>query len=199
MEFPSADSRREFVEVRDGIWRTPILGLLHIRRTVWKDDRGSFTEVCRIPHVEEVLGVPFEPQQINHSISRPGVIRGIHAEGWNKLVHVVTGTAFCVWVDLRHGSETFLHTVSLVMDESAGAVYVPVGVGNSFGVIGECPVHYLYVVDKTYDQRDPIWDRVALNPFDPELGISWPIKNPTLSERDARALSLREMLEVMKR
>jgi dTDP-4-dehydrorhamnose 3,5-epimerase len=118
------------------------------------------------------------------------VLRALHAEMWNKLVYPVTGRMFAAVVDIRPEMDTFGHTVELTFDESEpSALFVPSGLANSICVVGEAPVHYLYLVDSYYDGSDTravAWD-------DPDLDIRWPITDPLLSRRDRENPRLRDL------
>ena len=97
---------------------------------------------------------------------------------------------FAVVVDIRPEMDTFGHTVELTFDASdPTALFVPAGLANSICVVGDDPVHYLYLVDAYYDGSDTraiAWD-------DPDLDIRWPITDPTLSQRDRENPRLREL------
>jgi dTDP-4-dehydrorhamnose 3,5-epimerase len=70
-----------------------------------EDDRGYFLEAYREDQFRE-LGLPGIFVQDNHSCSKKGVVRGLHAQ-WDppmgRLMKVTRGTAFLVAVDLRLG------------------------------------------------------------------------------------------------
>jgi dTDP-4-dehydrorhamnose 3,5-epimerase len=167
-----------------------IPGLFLVERQTNRDDRGFFREVVRWDELEAEMGFGFRPVQWNHSVSEPGVLRALHAEMWNKLVYPVTGRMFAVVVDIRPEMDTFGHTVELTFDASdPTALFVPAGLANSICVVGDDPVHYLYLVDAYYDGSDTraiAWD-------DPDLDIRWPITDPTLSQRDRENPRLREL------
>ena len=167
-----------------------IPGLFLVERPTHRDDRGFFRETVRWDELEEATGFAFRPVQWNHSVSEPGVLRALHAENWNKLVYPITGRMFAVVVDIRPEMETFGHRVELTFDESdPSALFVPAGLANSICVVGDAPVHYLYLVDAYYDGSDTravAWD-------DPDLDIQWPITDPTLSERDRANPRLRDL------
>ena len=180
----------------NGIYRTPIAGLFFIPYQAHRDDRGFYAELSRIPEIEEVIGQPFLIKQINLSYSKQNVIRGFHAESWNKLLNIMTGTAFCVWVDVRPNSPTFTDALAMTMGENEsaiqGSMFVSSGIANSFCVLSG-PLNYSYAVDALYQDRDPNGD-IAISIFDPDLNIPWPIaKNQLLySQRDADAITLRQ-------
>lgn len=169
---------------------TSISGLLILERPIFSDERGFFRELFHQDELEKVSGMKFEGIQMNHSHSKSGVIRGIHAEQWNKIVYPVSGEAFIAIVDLRPDSLTFGKVeVFNVNDENRIGFFIPVGLANSICVVGDKPVDYIYLVDAYWDGSDTraiAWD-------DPDLNIDWPIKNPIISERDKNNPKLRDL------
>jgi len=186
--------------IEDSIYKTGIEGLLYIDRKLLGDDRGFFSEVSHIPSIQKVSGTDFSIRQINHARSEKNVVRGIHAEDWNKFVFLATGKAFSAVVDLRPQSPTFkkVETFMLGFDESSlhGGLFIPKGLGNSVSVL-EGPLDYIYFVDKLYTERDPAGD-VAISLFDPELAIEWPIskEDMIISERDTNAVTVKEKFDL---
>lgn len=182
--------------IEDSIYKTGIEGLLYINRKLLGDDRGFFSEVAHIPSIQNITGTDFSIQQINHARSEQNVVRGIHAEDWNKFIFLASGKAFCAVVDLRPESQTFkkVETFTLGFDEESlhGGLFVPKGLGNSVAVL-EGPLEYIYFVDKLYSERDTAGD-VAVSLFDPELAIKWPIRREDMiiSERDKNAVTVKE-------
>lgn len=182
--------------VVDGIYQTAIDGLLFSASQKHIDHRGHYAELVRLPDLNVALKQPFVPVQINHSHSHLNVIRGFHAENWNKLVTIVHGYCYCVLVDVRPNSTTFGHTVSLNLgnhnDALYGSIYIPAGVANSALALSE-PVDYLYFVDALYANRDRTGD-VSISLFDKDINARWPItqKAMIVSERDRQSVTLRE-------
>lgn len=169
---------------------TGIKGLFVIERETHEDHRGFFREIFHIDELKAVTNIDFQVLQANHSYSIPGVIRGLHAERWNKLVYAASGKAFGAFVDIREDSETFgkVETFTLGVEEKK-AIFIPKGLANSICVVGENPVNYIYFVDSYWDGSDTFavaWD-------DPDLNIDWPVKNPIISERDKNNPKLREL------
>lgn len=170
---------------------TSIPGLLVIERPTHADKRGFFREIFRSNELQTAIGEEFKPVQWNHSKSEPGVIRALHAEGWNKLVYPATGRMFAAIADIRPDSLTFgkVETFMFDTEKERSALFISKGLSNSICVIGNKPVHYFYLVDAYYDGKDTravAWD-------DPDLAIEWPIKDPLLSERDKNNPTLREL------
>jgi dTDP-4-dehydrorhamnose 3,5-epimerase len=156
------------------------------------DARGSFQEAWQAEKMQ-AAGLPeFHPVQSNVAVSGRGVLRGIHAEPWDKYVHVVEGAALGAWVDLRPGSKTFKEVLTLELTPDV-AVYVPRGVGNSYLVTSE-RVIYTYLVNAHW-RPDLTYPAVAYD--DPELGITWPLSGEELiiSDKDRANPSLAEAVE----
>lgn len=182
--------------VAERIYRTPIEGLLFIEAPKLADFRGFYAEVALIPDLESIIGRSFTIKQTNHAHSVTHVARGFHAEQWNKLVTVLAGQVFCAWVDVRPNSPTFGHSVTMEMGDSMpvnGSMFVSKGIANGY-VVTQGPAEYYYLTDALYRERDPQHD-VALNLFDSDLGIAWPVNglDMLLSQRDKQAISLREL------
>jgi dTDP-4-dehydrorhamnose 3,5-epimerase len=172
------------------ITKTTIAGLLVIERPIFRDERGFFREIFHIDHLEEESGIKFNILQGNHAMSMPNVIRGLHAENWNKLIYPVSGKVFSVVADIRPESATFAKYEIFEFDEdSPKALFIPKGLANSVCVNGDKPVHYLYLVDAYYDGGDT--RAIAWN--DADLNIKWPIANPIISERDRNNPTLRQL------
>lgn len=151
------------------------------------DERGSLTETYR----REWLPGSLEVAQANLSRSRPGVLRGLH---WHRrqtdLWCVLSGIAHVALVDLRERSPSRLAVVQLGVnpDERPVALRIPPGVAHGF--YAETEVLLQYLVDSSYTGEDEFglaWD-------DRGLGISWPVAEPVLSERDRSNPSLEEVL-----
>lgn len=181
----------------DGVYKTEIPDLLFIASHKHIDYRGHYAELLRLPELVKAVGKQFTPVQINHSHSHKHVVRGFHAENWNKLVTIVHGYCFCVYVDVRPESKTFGKSVVIRLgnDDQAlyGSVFIPAGVANSALALTE-PVEYLYFVDQLYSERDPNGD-VSLSLFDEDIAVPWPISQSKMivSERDRNSITLRQM------
>lgn len=181
-------------EVMEGVFETGIKGLWYIERKQFDDERGFFAEIAYVDKIEKLIGQSLVIKQVNYSRSLDKVVRGMHAEGWKKLITVTCGLAFCALADIRPESKSFGKVVSFKLGEGGlnGSLFVEEGIANSFCVI-KGPVDYVYCVDRKYSARDPKGD-VAISLFDPDLKIDWPLKKEEmiLSERDKNSVSLRQ-------
>lgn len=169
---------------------TSIPGLLILERPIFSDKRGFFRELFHKDELEEVIGFKFDGIQMNHSHSLPGVLRGIHAEEWNKIIYPVCGQVFVAIVDIRPDSPTFSKVETFVIDDGNRiGLFIPNGLANSLCIMGDKAVDYIYLVDAYWDGTDT--RAIAWN--DPDLNIKWPIKDPIISERDQNNPKLRDL------
>ncbi len=177
---------------RLAVQHTDIPGLLMIGLVVRKDSRGWFKENWQRA-VFTASGLPdFGPVQQNISFNADaGVIRGLHAEPWDKYISIATGRAFGAWVDLRAG-ESFGRVVTAEIGPDR-AVFVPRGVANAFQSLQAGTV-YTYLVNDHWSAQDK--DRyTTVNVADPALGIDWPIplERAVLSDVDRQHPSLADI------
>lgn len=149
------------------VTETSIPGLLVIEQKAVADGRGAVREFFRSSDWDDA---PFGPwRQVNVTTSVRGAIRGLHGEAMTKLVGIVAGEAFGVYLDTRPGP-TFgtIETVTLTLGRQ---VLLPPGVCNGFQTLSESSV-YVYCFD---DEWSPTMDGVSVTPLDPDLGIDWPL------------------------
>jgi len=173
------------------VTRCELEALLIIEPTVFGDERGFFMETWNEQRYAEA-GLDARFVQDNLSFSRRGALRGLHFQNPNpqgKLVSVLQGEVFDVAVDLRQSSPTFGKWHGLLLSaENRTQFYVPPGFAHGFAVLSETAM-FVYKCTELYSPKDENtlkWD-------DPELGIAWPIDNPTLSDKDTRGLPLRQL------
>jgi dTDP-4-dehydrorhamnose 3,5-epimerase len=157
------------------------------------DGRGSFLEWFRGGEFLTDLGHGLEVAQANCSVSRRGVIRGIHfadvPPGQAKYVICAAGTILDVIVDLRVGSPGFGHWAAVQLDDQTRrALYIAEGLGHAFVALTE-QATVLYLCSTPYM---PTREH-GVHPLDPVIGIAWPEDMETiLSDKDRAAPSLEE-------
>jgi len=189
-------SKEEAEELRPGVFSTGIDGLYYLPHRIFADNRGFYTELARVPEIDELTGDKFMIKQTNLSMSVTNVARGMHAEDWNKLATVLTGRCFSALADVRPGSATFGKVETFVFGpdegELQGSLYISRGLANSFAVL-EGPAYYLYAVDALYAGRN-LNNDLAISLFDKDLAVNWPIpqEKMIISERDRSSVSLRD-------
>lgn len=165
---------------------TAISDVLIIEPKVFVDERGFFFESFNRRRFVELTRQDVDFVQDNHSRSAKHVLRGLHYQivhPQGKLVRVTQGAIFDVAIDIRRSSPTFGQHVAIELSaENKRMLWVPEGFAHGFVVMSE-GADVLY---KTTDywasecERSIVWD-------DPAIGIAWPVREPTLSEKDRRA------------
>jgi len=169
-------------------------GLVLLKPSIFKDERGFFTESYKSSDFAG-LGLPTEFPQDNHSGSVKGVIRGLHFQ-WDKpmgkLIRVTQGSAFVVEVDIRPGSPNFGKFYSFELNtENRHILWVPPGFANGFCSLSD----WLEVQYKCTALWNPKGE-ASIRWDDEEIGIDWPLSNPLLSEKDRNGMSLTNWLEM---
>jgi dTDP-4-dehydrorhamnose 3,5-epimerase len=162
---------------------TELPGVISIEPRVFEDHRGHLFEAYSRDGLASA-GITCGFCQINHTYSRPGVVRGIHYQlgrAQAKLIRAVRGSILDLAVDLRIGSPTFARwTSSILSATNRRLLFIPEGFGHAFCALEECEV--IYQLSSPYAperERGVAWD-------DPALGIPWPVTDPLLSVKDAR-------------
>jgi dTDP-4-dehydrorhamnose 3,5-epimerase len=164
-----------------------------IEPDVFGDERGFFLETFQVERYADLAGITAPFVQDNHSRSARDVLRGLHfqrSKPQGKLVSVVAGAVFDVAVDLRRDSPTFGQWDGLILsEENKKQLWVPPGFAHGFVVVSEAAdFHY-----KCTDYYDPS-DEVSILWNDRDLNISWPIRSPVLSKKDALAKRLSDLI-----
>ena len=170
--------------------RLSIPGLVLVEPRVFGDARGFFLETYNEKRYFG-LGITARFGQDNLSYSARGVLRGLHfqhPEAQAKLVSVVSGEVFDVAVDVRRGSPTFGQWAGVHLSgENRLQFYMPKGFAHGFCVLSET-AYFSYKCDGYYAPAH----EYSLHWADPDLGIEWPMKSPTLSTKDTAARRLRD-------
>lgn len=168
---------------------TSLPGVLVLEPKVFADDRGHFFESFNHAAFEQAIGGPVRFVQDNQSLSRRGVLRGLHyqtEQPQGKLVRVVRGTIYDVAVDIRRESPAFGSWVGVELSaENRRQLWIPAGLAHGFLVLcAEAEVLY-----KTTDYYLPRAERcIVWN--DPTLAIAWPLAGePIVSAKDQAGLS----------
>jgi len=171
---------------------TEIEGVTLIEPDVHRDERGFFLETYHQARYHEA-GLDAVFVQDNHSKSARGILRGLHMQvehPQTKLVRAISGCIWDVAVDVRTNSSTFGRYVGVELSaENHKQLYIPSGMLHGFVVLSEeAEIEY-----KCSDFYHPS-SEVSVLWNDPEVAIQWPIDTPTLSEKDAKALPLSDIM-----
>jgi len=171
--------------------KTQIEGLVVIEAQVFGDARGYFMETYnQQAFVHAGLNMTFV--QDNQSMSKKGVLRGLHLQtkfSQGKLVRVISGEVYDVGVDLRRGSPTYGQYAGVVLSgENKRMLYVPEGFAHGFLVLSDEAV-FTYKCTQLYH---PEYDAgIIYN--DPDIGVEWPVDGleVLLSEKDRKLPTLK--------
>ena len=156
------------------------------------DDRGVFLEWYRFDRLEETIGHALDLRQANLSVSRKGVVRGIHfasvPRGQAKYVTAVRGAVLDYVIDIRVGSPTFGQWDSVLLDDvDRRSVYLAEGLGHAFVSLTDDAI-VTYLVSDTFN---PTREH-GINPLDADIDLVFPPEAgvPLLSPKDTDGPSL---------
>lgn len=178
--------------------KTAIQGVYIVKPKVFGDARGYFFESfsqrdfdAALEQAAKEAGTRYTPirfVQDNESMSRYGVMRGLHFQRppytQSKLVRCVRGKVLDVAVDVRKGSPTYGKHVSVELSEDNHLqFFVPKGFLHGFAVLSEEAV-FQYKCDEFYH---PEADG-GVSILDESLGIDWglPAADALLSDKDTK-------------
>lgn len=156
-----------------------------IEPKVFGDDRGFFLESFNQSIFDKAIGRHVDFVQDNHSMSKKGVLRGLHYQlephAQGKLVRCVEGEVFDVAVDIRRSSPTFGCWVGVNLSaENNRQLWIPEGFAHGFVTLSE-RVQFIYKTTNYYapqSERSILWN-------DPQINIEWPeVEEMTLSGKD---------------
>jgi dTDP-4-dehydrorhamnose 3,5-epimerase len=156
------------------------------------DDRGVFLEWYRADVLESAIGHTISLAQANTSVSRRGVVRGIHfadvPPSQAKFVTATHGSVLDFVIDIRVGSPTFGQWDSVLLDDvDRRAIYIAEGLGHCFvALTDDATVSYLVSAPFNAAREH------GINPLDPEVGLDFPVPDDELllSPKDTEAPGL---------
>lgn len=162
----------------------PEVILVHADR--FSDPRGWLEQTYRESDFQPKIPLRFVQDNYAYSLRR-GTVRGLHFQNepaaHGKLVRCTRGAIFDVAVDIRKGSPTFGRWVSAELSRDNGRLlWSPPGFAHGLQTLVD-DTDVLFKVSREYAQaldRTILWN-------DPTFSIPWPIADPILSEKDAKA------------
>lgn len=167
---------------------TDLPGVLIFEPRVFQDQRGYFLETFSQRRYQE-SGIDRPFVQDNLSRSSRGTLRGLHYQvqrPQGKLCSVVRGEVYDVAVDLRRQSPTFGRWIAVrLSEENHRQIFVPPGLAHGYCVLSEIAVFAYKCTDYYHPEfeRTIVWN-------DPQLAIDWPVRQPTLSDKDRAGMAL---------
>lgn len=173
-----------------------ITGAWEITPVVHSDARGSFYEWFTDPEFTAITGHRLDLRQANCSVSKAGVVRGVHfaqlPPSQAKYVSCTHGAVVDVVVDIRVGSPTYGTWDAVTLDDKTHrSVYLSEGLGHAFLALQDGST-VTYLCSAGYD---PAREH-TIDPLDPALGIDWSALGADgeliLSDRDRAAPTLEQ-------
>lgn len=158
-------------------------GLLLLHPRVFTDARGAFLETWNERTFRDLVGDHHFTQD-NESVSRKGVLRGLHFQlephAQGKLVRTATGSVLDVCVDIRPASASYGRHVKVVLNAADRTMlWIPPGFAHGFLALAESTV-FAYKCTAPYNpaaERTILWN-------DEDLAIDWGIEDPIVSDKD---------------
>ncbi|MBS0457824.1 MAG: dTDP-4-dehydrorhamnose 3,5-epimerase [Proteobacteria bacterium] len=171
---------------------TDLPGVLLIEPRVFGDERGCFFESYnQRAFAEAGLNPRFVQTNVSESIC--GVLRGLHYQQPNaqgKLVSVLDGEVYDVAVDIRRGSPHFGRWMAAILSaKNRRQLWIPEGFAHGFVTLSERAV-FSYQCTALYDRSSD----AGIRWNDARIGIDWPVAQPLLSDKDAIAPFLDDLL-----
>ncbi|NOT85258.1 MAG: dTDP-4-dehydrorhamnose 3,5-epimerase [Methylococcaceae bacterium] len=170
---------------------TVLSEVLLIEPDVFGDERGYFCESWQKKRYAD-MGLDVDFVQDNLSFSQHNILRGLHVQhpfSQGKLVYVLQGEVFDVAVDIRPDSPDFGRWVGVTLSaDNRQQLYIPPGFAHGFCVTGETAL-FVYKCTELYHPETELsiaWD-------DPNIGIEWPLQQPSLSQKDQAGLLLNDI------
>lgn len=165
---------------------TYLQGCVILKPTVFNDERGAFFESFNQKLFEKKTGLKISFVQDNQSISKKGVLRGLHFQkgihAQAKLVRVIQGEVLDVVVDLRPNSRTYGKYFSIILsDQNNFQLFIPRGFAHGFITLSDRAI-FAYKCDNYYNKQS----ESGIIYYDPELAIDWKLESSKvqLSEKD---------------
>lgn len=173
-------------------------GVYEITLEPKRDNRGFFMRTFD-ENIFHRHGLSRKWLQENHSYSeKKGTVRGLHFQlppfSETKLIRVIKGAIFDVFVDVRPASPTFGKWGYVELSEdNFKMVLIPRGFAHGFCTLTDHS-EVLYKVDNVYS---PLHEG-GIRWNDPSLNIPWPVSHPIISEKDNKLPPFEEVKNILK-
>tara|TARA_B100001250_G_scaffold410625_1_gene437453 strand:- start:800 stop:1318 length:519 start_codon:yes stop_codon:yes gene_type:complete len=170
------------------IVKTKFKGLYVFEGQTFKDQRGFLRECFRKKIIKRNLVFSIV------SKSKKNVLRGLHLQvhkPQEKFLTVLKGKILDVAVDLRKSSKTFgKHFKIILSEKKSNHLLIPKGFAHGFLSLEKESIVLYNCSTYRYKkgERSIIWN-------DKDLKIRWGIKNPVVSKKDQKGLTLKEFIK----
>lgn len=169
--------------------RTKLKDLLLIHPESCEKNGDEVINTFNLRTFRQAINMNINFVQDNQSLSKKGVLRGLHYQTNNtqgKLVRVIRGEVYDVAVDMRVSSETYGRWEGFILSsQNRMELWIPPGFAHGFIVLSE-EAEFLY---KTTDYWDSESEQCILW-SDQYLKIIWPTleMEPIVSSKDLQGL-----------
>ncbi|QLG45251.1 dTDP-4-dehydrorhamnose 3,5-epimerase [Costertonia aggregata] len=177
------------------ITETVLKGCYIFEPHVIEDERGVFFESFKKNELENALGHTIDFVQDNQSISKKGVLRGLHFQKGKaaqaKLIRVIDGEVLDVVVDMRTDSPTYSEHFKINLSGwNKKILFIPKGMAHGFLALSDRVV-LAYKCDNYYHPEAE--SGIVYN--DKSLSIDWefPDKDLILSDKDLKLPKFSEL------
>ncbi len=161
-----------------------IAGLCLIEPEYFRDERGSFRRhYCENEFKKNGLAPMVKQGNISENLKKH-TLRGFHYQDpphqEAKTLSCLVGEMFCVVVDIRRQSPTFLKWLSFELKSSEGkSLHIPAGCATGFLTLQDNTVGHYYMSEffNAGSYRGFRFD-------DPAVGVKWPNKPAVISGKD---------------
>tara|TARA_B100001029_G_C14762263_1_gene286576 strand:- start:39 stop:557 length:519 start_codon:yes stop_codon:yes gene_type:complete len=170
------------------IIKTKFKGLYVFEGQTFRDQRGFLRECFRKKIIKRNLVFSIV------SKSKKNVLRGLHLQvhkPQEKFLTVLKGKILDVAVDLRRSSKTFgKHFKIILSEKKSNHLLIPKGFAHGFLSLEKESIVLYNCSTYRYKkgERSIIWN-------DKDLKIRWGIKNPVVSKKDQKGLTLKEFIK----
>jgi dTDP-4-dehydrorhamnose 3,5-epimerase len=179
------------------ITETKLKSCLILEPQIFEDNRGVFFEVFKKKELGDFLGYEVDFVQENKSISKKGVLRGLHFQKGEsaqaKLVSVQNGSVVDVIVDIRPDSVTFGEHIKVhLSDVNNKSIFIPKGMAHGFLTLTDNVV-FTYLCDNYYNPK--MESGILYN--DSDLAIDWGFTSSELIvlEKDLILPTFKELMQ----
>lgn len=183
------------------IINTKIEGLKIVDPFCVEDDRGCYIKTFE-RDIFKQLGLDIEVQELCGSISKKGVVRGLHFQtryAQSKLVRCAYGRIYDVAVDIRPNSKTFGQWFGIELSHyNNKMLYIPSGFAHGLMALSDEAVLSYHSAERYLKDWDSgiKWDDV-------DLAIEWPNDElhteVIISEKDKNLMTFREYCKMIRK
>ena len=171
-------------------------GVLLIKPSIFKDNRGYFYESFNIREFSEACNRDISFFQDNHSLSGKNVLRGLHYQRppyeQGKLIRVIKGSVYDVIINLNPKSNYYKRWRAFDLNSmNKNILWIPEGYAHGYLSL-EDNTEITYKSTTPYNKESS----VSISYDDKDLNIEWPSVNMIMSEQDKNAISFKSFQKI---